>query len=322
MNIRPFDWRDLPALHRYRKKSVYLHSSLRLTRGVRLLSGAILSSFASPTGTFTSVSLNNGDTEDELIGQITHPSGSQLAYLTFLTPDRALGSDGLSGLLEQLSVHVTERGAFRVLADVDEQTNAYSALRMHRFAIYARQRIWRLSVPASNEIGSMSWQTVNGQDLIPVQSLYTNLVPGLVQQVEPFPEERLQGLVYRQGTEVLAFVELAYGPLGIWAQPFVHPDVEIVANELFELLRNLPDRRSRPIYLCVRSYQSWLESVVEEIGAKPSSRQAVMVKHLAAPQKAVRSFTVPALEGGQAEVTTPIVRADPLGFDTNKRERY
>jgi len=311
MNIRPFDWRDLPALQRNRKKSVYLHSSLRLTRGVRLLSGAIISSFAPSAGIFTSVSLNNGDTEDALIGQITHLSGSQLAHLSFLTPDRALDSDGLSGLLEHLSDRVTERGAFRVLADVDEQTNAYSALRMHCFAIYARQRIWRLSAPASNETGSMSWQAVNEQDLIPVKSLYTNLIPGLVQQVEPFPEERLQGLVYRQGTDVLAFAELVYGPRGIWAQPFVHPDAEKVANELLELLRNLPDRRSRPIYLCVRSYQSWLESIVEEIGGEPSPRQAVMVKHLAAPQKVVRSFAIPALEGGQAEVTTPIVHTEP-----------
>ena len=310
MNIRPFDWRDLSALQRNRKKSVYLHSSLRLTQGVQLLSGAIISSFTSSAGIFTTVSLNNGDTEDDLIGQITHPSGSQLAHLTFLTPDGALSSDGLSGLLEHLSVQVTERGAFRILADVDEQTNAYSELRMHCFAIYARQRIWRLSAPASNETGLMSWQTVTEQDLIPVKSLYTSLVPGLVQQVEPFPEERLQGLVYRQGTDVLAFVELVYGPRGIWAQPFVHPDAEKVANELFELLRNLPHRRSRPIYLCVRSYQSWLESVVEEIGGEPSPRQAVMVKQLAAPQKTVRSFAIPAIEAGQTEVTTPIVHND------------
>jgi hypothetical protein len=311
MIIRPFDWRDLPALQRNRKNSVYLHSLVRLTRGVQLLSGAIISSFASSSGIFTSVSLNNGDTKDPLIGQITHPSGSQLAHLSFLTPNGALASDGLSGLLEHLSDQVTERGAFRVLADVDEQTSAYSALRMHCFAIYARQRIWRLSAPASNETGSMAWQTVNDQDLIPVKSLYANLVPGLVQQVEPFPEERLQGLVYRQGTDVLAFVELAYGPVGIWAQPFVHPDAENVATELLVLLRNLPDRRSRPVYLCVRSYQSWLESVVEEIGGEPSPRQAVMVKHLAAPQKATRTFAVPALEGGQPEVTTPIVHTDP-----------
>ncbi len=311
MNIRQFDWRDLPALQRNRKQSVYLYSLLRLTRGVRLLTGAFISSFASSTGIFTSVSLNNGDTGSALIGQITHPTGSQLAYLTFLTPDEALGSEGLSGLLEQLSIQVTERGAFRILADVDEQTNAYSALRMHCFAIYARQRIWKLSAPPSNDSGLMSWQPVNEQDLIPVKSLYASLVPGLVQQVEAFSEERLQGLVYRQGTDILAFVELVYGPLGIWAQPFVHPDAENVATELLELLRNLPNRRSRPIYLCIRSYQSWLESVVEGIGAEPSPRQAVMVKHLAAPQKAVRSFAIPAIEGGQAEVTAPIVHTDP-----------
>ena len=41
-----------------------------------------------------------------------------------------------------------ERGALRLLADVDEQTLAFEALRKCGFAIYNRQRVWRL----------MSWQ--------------------------------------------------------------------------------------------------------------------------------------------------------------------
>ena len=35
------------------------------------------------------------------------------------------------------------------------------------------------------------------------------------------------------------------------------------------------------MYLNVRSYQTWLEPVLEDLGAKASQRQAVMVKHLA-----------------------------------------
>jgi hypothetical protein len=31
----------------------------------------------------------------------------------------------------------------------------------------------------------------------------------------------------------------------------------------------------------VRSYQAWLESALEDLGGKPSERQAVMMKHLA-----------------------------------------
>ncbi|HJS20216.1 MAG TPA: hypothetical protein VJ785_15825, partial [Anaerolineales bacterium] len=34
-------------------------------------------------------------------------------------------------------------------------------------------------------------------------------------------------------------------------------------------------------YVCVRSYQAWLEPVLADLGAKGADRQAVMVKHLA-----------------------------------------
>ncbi len=320
MGIRPFDWRDLPALHRYRKKSVFLNSALIVTRGSWLISGSLLSSIAPSTGIITSVGLDNGDTTEKLIGQIIHPLGAQLAQMSFLTPDEALNSNGLPLLLEHLSTQVVERGAFRILADVDEQTVAFEALRRNCFAIYARQHVWRLKPSESDTKHAEAWQTASDRDLISVRSLYHNLVPGLVQQVEPFPEERLQGWVYRQGEDVLAFVELRYGHRGIWAQPFIHPDAEELADKLINLLQNLPSRRSRPIYLCVRSYQSWLEPSIEDIGAESSPRQAVMVKHLAAPQKAVRSYALPALEGGQAEATTPIMRSQYTSAQPYKSE--
>jgi len=63
--------------------------------------------------------------------------------------------------------------------------------------------------------------------------------------------------------------------------PLIHPEATDVAEKLVNLLAHLPERRNRPVYLCVRSYQAWLESALEDLGGKPSERQAVMVKHLA-----------------------------------------
>lgn len=288
---------------------MFLHSSLVLTRGPKLISRALLSSFTSATGIFTSVSQDNGDTDKLLIGQTIHTAGSQCAQLTFLAPDGALDSVGIPPLLDHLSEQTIQRGAFRLLADVDEVTLAFDALRQAGFGIYARQLIWQLNGNPSGESGGMSWQIATERDLIAVRSLYHNIIPGLVQQVEPFTEERLNGLVYRQGEEILAYAELIYGRRGIWVQPFIHPDAEEVANRLIDLLQNLPNRLSRPIYLCIRSYQSWLEPAIEHMGAEPSPRQAMMVKHLAIPKKVVRALAIPALEGGQPEVTAPIARA-------------
>ncbi len=308
MKVRPFDWRDLPALHRVRDRSVYLHSALVLTRGPLLIPGALLSTLAPGMGIYTSISFNDQPQSTQLFGQIIQASGAQCAQLTFLAPGEALESENLQVLLEHLSSQGVERGAFRMLADVDERTLAFEMLRQAGFAIYARQRIWRLKDNLVNGDGPSTWQTATERDLIAVRSLYNNLIPGLVQQVEPFPAERLRGLVYHQGGDLLAYVELKYGHRGIWAQPFIHPDAEDVAENLIGLLSNLPHRASRPIYLCVRSYQSWLEPAIEHVGAEPSPRQAMMVKHLAIPQKAVRSYALPAIEGGHPEVTAPISR--------------
>ena len=34
------------------------------------------------------------------------------------------------------------------------------------------------------------------------------------------------------------------------------------------------------MYVCVRTYQAWLEHVLEDLGAKPGPQQAIMVKHM------------------------------------------
>lgn len=309
MSIRPFDWRDLPALHRYRKQSVFLNNALLLTRGPMLVAGSMLSSLASAVGIFTSVSTDNGDIRHSLIGQIIHTSGSQVALLTFLSPEEAMESPALPDLLEHLSAQTIERGALRLLAEVSEGGKAYEALRRATFAVYTRQRIWRIDNNPASLQTALPWQVATEKDLIPVRSLHNNIVPGLVQQVEPFSEERLHGMVYRHKGEIVAFVELKYGHKGIYAQPFIYPDAEQLVPELMGWLRHVPNRRSRPVYVCVRSYNAWLESALEEVAAQQGPRQAVMVKHLAVPQKALRNYVIPTLESGHPEATAPMVRS-------------
>jgi hypothetical protein len=310
MAIRSFDWRDLPALHRYRQRCVFLHSALLLTRGPLMISGALLSSLTPAMGIFTCVSTKNGSSDQVIIGQMIHMPGTPFAQLTFLAPESALDTPVILSLLDHLATQAGGRGALRLVADVDERTLAFEALRRSSYAIYTRQRIWRLQEQVVEKDECSAWRQANERDMIAVRSLYNNLVPGLVQQVEPFPAERLHGVVYHNGEDLQAYVELKYGPRGIWAQPFIHPDAEEVAMRLVDLLKVIPYRRSRPVFLCIRSYQSWLELALEDLGAESSPRQAVMVKHLAFPQKAIRAFSIPALEGGHAEVSAPFARVE------------
>lgn len=310
MTIRPFDWRDLPVLIRYRHQGLIFDNALFLTRGSSLIpGGAMLFYFAPATGMFTY--LSTGDhTQCPLLGQVSHSSGSSLARISFLAPESAMEAESLPALLEYMVVDAGRRGAFHLLAEVDDRTEAFEMLRKSGFAIYVRQRIWKLNDEIEQRSQDPVWQVTRDSDLIPVRVLYNNLVPGLVQQVELPPAEPLVGLIYRRGEDILAYIELKYGPQGILVQPLIHPDAEGVTADLAKLLLSLPNRRSRPVYICVRSYQSWIEHSLEGQGALAGPQQAVMVKHLAITQRVVRSFALPVLESGQPEATAPFINSE------------
>jgi hypothetical protein len=90
----------------------------------------------------------------------------------------------------------------------------------------------------------------------------------------------------------------------------VHPDAQDVAGQFVNLLGTIPNRRSRPVYICVRTYQAWLEAAIEDLGAEAGPRQAVMAKQLVVQHKVRNSFAIPALEGGQPEITAPVARVE------------
>ena len=315
MNIRPIDWRDLPVIHRYRNQCLFFDSTLALTRGPWLEWGRTLFASVAPSrGVFTYLAVGDDHHAQPVLGQATFQPGASSARLTCLGPENVLELPGVGSLLDFIITDLGERGAFHVLAEADECEQACEALHEMGFAIYARQRIWQLNGdPAGTELPT-SWRPCTDQDGINIRSLYNNLTPGLVQQMEPVPTHHPRGMVFYQGQDLLAYVDLKSGPNGIWAQPFVHPDVEDVPARLASLLKNLPDRRQRPVYLCVRAYQAWLEASIEALGAQPGPRQAVMVKRLAISRRVVQTAALPVLEGKQAEPTVPIAQVKRLWF--------
>jgi len=327
MTIRLFDWRDFPILLRYRNQELCFDSAVRLTRGSALTpAGALLSYFAPATGIFTYLYTSNGEASPPLVGQVNHPSGSICARLSFLSPESGIvapttARSALPALLEHLIIIVGERGALHLLADVDEHAPAFDVLRRVGFATYARQRIWQLTGESRENSRISPWRVATASDEFAVRCLYNNLVPGLVQQVEPLPANRPHGVIYRQNAELLAYVELRYGSRGIWAQPFIHPNAEDVPPSLGDLLVNLPNRHSRPVYVCVRSYQSWLETALEDsssLRAIAGSMQAVMVKHLTISMRPEYSFSLRPREAGQPEPTAPYARSQKTAIQENK----
>jgi hypothetical protein len=298
--IRPFDWRDLPIMHRYRNQGLCLNSALGLTRG-QAISPRVLLSYLTPTsGFFTWISV---DDEQIVMAQLNHQSEKPYGRISFLAPERAIRNSGGQALLEHLAIQAGQRGAFNLLAEIDEFAPAFEVLRKAGFGVYARQRIWKISGCSQAPTESFRWQKVQDKHNIPIQTLIHNVVPGLVGQVETLPVKHLQGLVSFKDGELIGYVDLKYGYYGIWARPFIHPDVEIIDDHLSSMIANIPDRRSRPIYLCVRTYQSWLEPALGEMDSQSSPLQAVMVKRLAVRQK-VALQALPNLEG-QSEISAP-----------------
>ena len=302
--IRSFDWRDLPILHRYRNQGLCLNSALGLTRGPAI-SPMVLLSYLTPTsGFFTWVSV---DDEQTILAQFNHPAESPFGRVSFLAPERSIKNSGAQALLEHLAKQAGQRGAFNLLAEVDDLAPAFEVLRQAGFGIYARQRIWKFLGNTQVQTESFRWQPVKDKDTHPIQTLFHNVVPGLVGQVESLPAKHLQGLVCFNDDELIGYVDLKYGYHGIWARPFIHPDVENIDDHLSNMIANIPDQRSRPIYLCVRTYQSWLEPALGEMDTQSSPLQAVMVKRLAMRHK-VALQALPQIEG-QTEISAPVVRS-------------
>lgn len=309
MTVRSLDWRDLPALIRYRNQSLYLDSTRLLTVGARPVSArALLSYLSFSTGIHLYSSCQNGAADQVMLAQVQHAYGKPFARLSYVTPASAASSGLLTRLVEHIVKDIGERGATHLLAEANEDELVFEALRKAGFATFARQRIWQYTGTDTETKLDSLWRPGTIHDLSAVRSLYANLVPGLVQQVEQPPLEQLHGLVLRQKDNLVAYVDIKYGPRGIVLQPFIHPDLEEAVDSFKNLLDSLPHRRSRPIYICIRSYQSWVEQALDKVGAEAGPRQAVMVRHLAVLQKNMRVYVYHALERGHPEVSAPITR--------------
>lgn len=311
MNIRPFGLRDIALLQRYRNRGLFLDSARMLIHGpVMVHMGALISYIGPSLRTFTYYCENGSHPHEPLLGQVTYSVGASYARFSFLAPQGALEQAELTTFVEYIVADVGHLGVFHILADVDESNQVFQLFHRAGFAIYARQRIWRLDEGPVEVTGSTAWRASKSSDTIGVRSLYCNVVPGFVQQVEPLPPKGIKGVVYYQNGELQAFVELKYGRNGIWVQPFVHPDIQGFDQHLAQLLNDLPGRRTRPLYICIRSYQSWLEDAVEAMGGQPGPQQAVMVRHLAIARRVNQTLPLPAINGKRIEPTAPIVRIE------------
>jgi hypothetical protein len=246
MTIRPLDFLDLPTITRYRNEVLTLDSARALTRGHPLGAMGLLA-YINPARHLYAAISNGGSSA--LLGGVIHTRGETFAKLLYLAPSSNLRDAQLPALM-----------------------------RTTGFSVYAWQRLWDVSELEKTETGrSVGWRRVQSMDLPTVQSLHYQIVPPLLHPIEPAPN-RLLGFIHK---DVKCYASITAGMYGIVLTPLIHPEEHNVSEKISALIESLPDRRGRRVYLNVRSYQTWLEPVLADLGAKPSERQAVMVKHLA-----------------------------------------
>jgi len=288
MSIRPLDLLDLPAIARYRNEALTLDSARALTRGHPLGAAGFLAYFNPARHLYAAIANGNGSS---ILGGIIHTRGETFSKLLYLTPASQLDHPELPALIEHLAGEAGKWGAFHVIAEVDEASDAFTALRKAGFSVYAWQRMWDVSnitesppfpSEAENEnrgeAGPRSeWKRVQSVDLPAIQSLYHQIVPPLLHPVEPAPSRSL-GFICSDGMK--CYTSVTSGAQGILFTPLIHPEVTGVGARLSALVTGVAERRGRPVYVCVRSYQTWLEPALEDMGAQAAARQAVMVKRL------------------------------------------
>jgi len=289
MSIRPLAFFDLPYLYIFREEAIGLDTARSLTRGSPL--GAVgLMAYVNPARHIYSA-IANGEKES-VLGGIIHSKDDSFAKLLYLAPASQLRHPDLPALIENLAAQAGEWGAFHVIAEVDETSEVFVPLRKSGFAVYAWQRMWDVSQIA--ETGSdVEWTKVKSVHIQSMQNLYHQIVPPLLHPVEPQPKDGAMGWMCNEGAK--CYVGVSQGVYGIVLAPLIHPESTDVSGKLVSLIASLPDRRNRPVYICVRSYQAWLEPVLADLGAQGANRQAVMVKHLAHLVKDAQAVqTVPA----------------------------
>jgi len=276
MSIRPLALLDLPQLYRFRDEAIGLDTARALTRGNPL--GAVgLLSYVNPVRHIYSA-VANGD-EKTVLGGVIHSRDETFAKLLYLAPTSQLHHPHLPELIENLSSHAGTWGAFHVIAEVDEKSDVFVPLRKSGFSVYAWQRMWEMPQLADHASAkNEAWARLYPVGLPAVQSLYHQIVPPLLHPIEAQPKLPI-GWLSNDGAK--CYISVSHGVYGIVLTPLIHPEATDVGSKLAILISHLPDRRNRPIYVCVRSYQAWLEPVLADLGARSGPRQAVMVKHLA-----------------------------------------
>lgn len=272
---------DLPLIQRLKASGTVLDSELGLTRDARGPNSLLLSSLLFPRGVYTLVARSE---TQPVVGQFRYRPDEQIAHIVYIAPSLDDNTEDTVWLhiLDAMAREAGKHGAHSLVAEIEITSNLFETLRTAGFATYARQMIWRHE-PIDKDIADdgIELEEANNDNQLSIMSLIANTIPTILQQVAAPPSD-MDGLVYRKDGRVEAFIGISEGTEGVYLLPFIHPDMLDSAAEIITVaITQINRARKVPIYVCVRTYQSWLNHIMEKLQFEQWIEQAVMVKQIA-----------------------------------------
>ncbi|MFQ3648430.1 MAG: hypothetical protein SNJ54_15715 [Anaerolineae bacterium] len=283
---------DVPMLRRYQGRGVILDAEFHMTHDPAAGPTSYLSSLLFNRGIYSYLARTNGD---EVIGQFRFKGDDVNAHLLYAGPDyEDVSEDAWLALMDVLAREAGKLGAHALTAAIDVDSPLFEIMRRTRFACYMRQRVWQHAPLQAQPTLPLTEES--SSDQIGIMALMCHTIPTLQQSVA-IPTNEGQGLVYRVQQQVEAYIAVTEGRHGVYLLPFIHLDVVPQARDILtSAIAMIPAAARVPVYVGVRSYQSWLDRVIEEMGFTPVAEQAVMVRQIAAGVRHV-AFTRGKLNG-------------------------
>ncbi len=274
---------DIPLVRRLSERGTVLDSELCFTRDANGPQSARFFTLLLPyRGVHTLVTRSD---KQQIVGQFRLRQDAPYAHIAYIAPVLEADADDTLWLhiLDAMAAEAGKRGAHVLVAEVDELSPLFKTMRIASYSIYARQEIWRRLPGEFTTVGqAVELSEIAEADLPGIHTLYTNIVPRLVQQITDLPGAG-EGLVYRKDDRVEGYIGITQGKAGVYLMPHLHPDVFSEAASIIAAAITRAERSAKvPVYVRVRRYQDWLDGALNELGFDMVAQQAVMVKHIAA----------------------------------------
>jgi hypothetical protein len=285
--IRQFQFRDTGLVRRLGEQGVLLDAEAALTTNPHPLRRALIGRFVG--GHYSTFVWGSEEKRARAFAQLRREEGSTSAHVVFLGAEGSLGrkddpdidEEVWLPLLEQLVVETGRCGVHNLVAEASETGPELPVLRRSGFAVYTRQDIWIADQIMEDEKADVL-RPHEALDDWDIQVLYANIVPGLIQSVEPSPPlDHGQNWVLREKEELAAFVHVRKGTVASWMRLLIHPNAQTMPSDVIRAALSVAEPTpQRPVYCCLRRYQSWLQTPLENAGFRQWGSQAVLVKHI------------------------------------------